>query len=43
MLRDEEIQRVTNEVTNKTICEDICSADGSLLVLANYLIGKTKR
>lgn len=43
VLRDEEIQKVTNEITNKVISEDICTSDGSLLVLAKYLIMKTKK
>lgn len=43
VLRDEQIQKVTNEFQQKTILEDICTADGSIMVLARYLLTKTKK
>lgn len=41
-LREEEIFKVTKEPINKLIMEDICTADGSIIVLAKYLLGKIK-
>ncbi len=42
MLRDEEIFSITKNPLNKTILEDMLTADGSILVLAKYLIQKIK-
>jgi hypothetical protein len=42
-LRDEEIQKITNEFSKKLISEDICTADGSLFVLAKYLLSKNRK
>ncbi|KAM3131938.1 hypothetical protein pb186bvf_015951 [Paramecium bursaria] len=43
VLRDEEIYQVTHELLPKEIMEDICTADGSIIVLAKYLLGKIKK
>lgn len=42
-MRDEEIQKITNEFSKKLISEDICTADGSLFVLAKYLLSKNRK
>lgn len=43
VLRDDEIYQVTKELVPKLIMEDICSADGSIIVLAKYLLTKIKK
>ena len=40
MMRDEKIFEITNNPINKTILEDLMTADGSILVLAKYMIKK---
>ena len=42
MIRDEHIYEINKNPINKNILEDLFTADGSLLVLARYLIGKCK-
>ena len=42
MIRDEHIYEIKKNPINKKILEDLFTADGSLLVLARYLIGKCK-
>ena len=39
-LREESIFQITKEPINKLILEDICTADGSIVVLAKYLLNK---
>ena len=41
-LRDEATFEITNEPTNKVILEDICTSDGSIIVLTKYLLAKIK-
>ncbi|CAD8078858.1 unnamed protein product [Paramecium sonneborni] len=43
VLRDEAIYQVTKELLPQSIMEDICQADGSLIVLAKYLLTKIKK
>ena len=39
-LREEAIFEITKEPINKLILEDICTSDGSIVVLAKYLLNK---
>jgi hypothetical protein len=41
-LREEAIFNITKEVQNTTILEDICTADGSILVLAHFMLDRIK-
>lgn len=39
-MRDESIFKITSHPINKMILEDLFTADGSILVLARYMIEK---
>lgn len=41
-LREEAIFNITKLPTNKAILEDICTSDGSIMVLTQYLLKKIK-